>query len=215
VKIKAALCAVLLGLGSSSAWAQMVVPLDLMPPYEAARIVRSAGLVPIARPTRWGASYVVPAIDRLGNTVRVMVDGRYGDILAVRRIAVAPPPGYRYPPASFRPPYEPYAAAPAAPPGYRPYPPADAARAEPSYRDWQAPARTGPNATMPNAGRAAAVAPPRPPVPRARPSPAAPVEARTKPPEQAPDASSTAPPTADAGAPAKAVPAFPPAQSLE
>ena len=84
MKIKAALCAVLLGLGSSSAWAQMVVPLDLMPPYEAARIVRSAGLVPIARPTRWGASYVVPAIDRLGNTVRVMVDGRYGDILAVR-----------------------------------------------------------------------------------------------------------------------------------
>ena len=36
MKIKAALCAVLLGLGSSPAWAQMAVPFDLMPPYEAA-----------------------------------------------------------------------------------------------------------------------------------------------------------------------------------
>src|SRR5262249_38176882 len=126
VGIKAAVCAVVLGLVSSPAWAQWAMPYDLMPPYEAARIARSSGLMPVARPVRWGSGYVVPAPDRAGTPVRVIIDGRSGAILGVRRVAAAPPmEPYPYPYPDAR-------------PGYRPYPPPGAWRERP-YDDWPGP----------------------------------------------------------------------------
>lgn len=55
----------------------------LLPPYEAVTIVRSTGLAPIGRPRRHGATYVVHAVDRVGREMRVLVDARYGEVLAV------------------------------------------------------------------------------------------------------------------------------------
>jgi hypothetical protein len=220
VRIKAALCAVVLGLGSSPAWSQWAVPYDLMPPYEAARIVRSSGLVPVARPMRWGASYVVPATDRAGTPARVVVDGRSGQILSVRRTAAVQRPDYPYPDMRS---------------GYRPYGPGAAYRDDMPYDDWQAgpgypvsPGAVPGTVTVPQ--RPAALAPARPPVPRARPA-TAPAQAAHAAAETSPSASSAssdpaAPsdPAQSSGAPAqqpsadtpqKPAAAFPPVQSLE
>jgi hypothetical protein len=223
VSIKAALCAVVLGLGSTPAWAQTGVPFDLMPPYEAARIVRSTGFIPVAVPMRWGASYVVRAIDRYGIPVRVVIDGRDGDILAVRRIAAVQPPGYPYPPGAIAPRQDPYASGPAMPPGYPYRPPAAALRTEPPYGDRQAPAvpRIVPNAATPNPAtppsHSTALTPARPPVPRARPSAAAAAEAAVKPPQTPDPAPTVTPPASSVGeqAPARPAGSFPPVQPLE
>jgi hypothetical protein len=180
-----------------------------MPPYEAARIARSSGLMPVARPVRWGSSYVVPAMDRAGTPVRVVIDGRSGAILGVRRVAAAPPTNYPYPYPDAR-------------PGFRPYPPPGAWRERP-YDDWPGAtdARTNPGpvpgATVP--GRPAALKPARPPIPRARPS-AAPVQAaHAQPAEAAPSAPAAAADTKAATGAAdttgKPAAAFPPVQSLE
>ena len=193
MRIKAALWAAVLGLASSPAWSQWAVPYDLMPPYEAARIVRSSGLMPVARPIRWGLSYVVAATDRAGMPVRVIVDGRSGQILAVRRSAAVQRPDHAYP--DMR-------------PGYRPYSPGGAFRDDMPYDDWEGGPGyrmnpgAAPGAVTP-AHRPAVLAPAHPPVPRARPSAA---------PAQAAQAQAETPPDA-AAAPAPA--AFPPVQSLE
>lgn len=57
---------------------------DLLPPYEIATIVRSAGLDPVSRPMLQGRRYVLRAIDPDGIDVRVLVDARFGEIVAVR-----------------------------------------------------------------------------------------------------------------------------------
>jgi hypothetical protein len=70
----------------------------LVPAYEVVTIVRSIGLEPLAPPIRRLATYVVWATDREGMRVRVVVDARYGEVLAVRP-AVAwrrAPAGTRY-----------------------------------------------------------------------------------------------------------------------
>jgi hypothetical protein len=202
VKIRAALCAVLIGFGSGPAFAQMMVPYDLMPPYEVARVVRSSGLIPVAPPMRSGAAYIVRAMDRYGTPVRMVIDGRSGEIVEVRRIAaVAPDYGY---PRREPPPYG-YPRGEAAP-GYRAAPPP--AAAVPSREDRQVPQ---PRITEP---RSAAVTPAHPPVPRARPSTAAPAQASVAKPEPAP--TPEAPVTPSEGEKTPAQPgAFPPAQSLE
>ena len=70
----------------------------VLPPYEIATIVRSAGFNPLERPFRRGPVYVVPATGRGGAEVRVVVDARYGEIVAVRPLAFAGrmAPGYGY-----------------------------------------------------------------------------------------------------------------------
>jgi hypothetical protein len=213
VKIRAALCAVLIGLGSGPAFAQMMVPYDLMPPYEVARVVRSSGLIPVAPPMRSGVAYIVRAMDRYGTPVRMVIDGRSGEIVEVRRIAAAAPdygyPRREPPPYGYSrgepPPYG-YPRGEAAP-GYRAAPPP--AAAVPSREDRQVPPRT----TEP---RSAAVTPAHPPVPRARPSTAAPAQASIAKPEPEPG---RAPDAAVAPSPGEKTPAqpeaFPPAQSLE
>ena len=125
-------------------------PDDLMPPYELMTLVRSPGLTPTARPSRRGDLYVVPAVDGNGTKLRVVVDGEVGDILAVRPVALeaaAPPRVVR--------------------PAYRTWLPPDPYE---SVRGHPVPPRS-----VPQIQRApATLTPPRPPVPRLRPSAAPP-----------------------------------------
>jgi hypothetical protein len=59
-------------------------------PYEASRIVRSAGFDPVAAPLREGPTYVLRAIDFRGVLMRIVVDARSGALRAVNRIVANP-----------------------------------------------------------------------------------------------------------------------------
>jgi hypothetical protein len=70
-----------------------------IPPRQVPAIVRSTGLTPVTPPARVGPNYVVHAIDRNGETVRVVIDADFGDIVRIRplgRSAVAPGPWNRW-----------------------------------------------------------------------------------------------------------------------
>lgn len=71
-----------------------------LPPYEVLTIVRSSGFYPVGRPLRVGAVYQIAAIDPYEMNVRLLVDARSGQILAVRDFAE---PGYGPGPAYYRP----------------------------------------------------------------------------------------------------------------
>jgi hypothetical protein len=76
-----------IGAGAASAEPLRMPPTivgDLLPPYEIATIVRSAGLDPVSRPMLQGRRYVLRAIDPDGIDVRVLVDARFGEIVAVQ-----------------------------------------------------------------------------------------------------------------------------------
>jgi hypothetical protein len=62
-----------------------------VPSYEIVAIVRSTGLEPLHRPMRQGPSYVLRAMNPVGQEVRVIVDARSGRI-----VKVVPLPGPRY-----------------------------------------------------------------------------------------------------------------------
>ena len=159
-----------------------------MPHQELSKILRANGLVPQATPVRNGEAYQVRAIDRRGRQVRVAIDARYGDILMVRPIVIVPPGAYG------RRPYGP-------PPGY--------------YDDDMPTGAIGAYPPPPGAGRAAALAPAHPPVPRPKPATKPAAVAATPAPPQAAPAASAAPPTASApeASPAPAANASPPAAS--
>ena len=102
MKIKIAVAALAVALGSSTAVAQPrwygFGPSDYgnVPPYEATRLVRAYGMRPISSPVRMGRNYVVTAVDRHGQMRRVVVDARFGEV--VRIVAVgrdAPRYGFR------------------------------------------------------------------------------------------------------------------------
>jgi hypothetical protein len=59
-------------------------------PYEASRIVRTAGFDPVTPPLREGPTYVLRAIDFRGVLMRVVVDARSGALRAVNRIVANP-----------------------------------------------------------------------------------------------------------------------------
>jgi hypothetical protein len=207
VKITAALLALGLGVVATPLSAQML-SYDLIPPYRVDMVVRAAGLMPVAPPSRYGASYIVRAIDRYGSPIRVVVDGRSGAIVAAHRIAAVYPRPVTGPLGPYGNPYW------AAPGAYAPWP-------------------SRPYAVTPEATRApdadpavGSIAPPRraalakTPVPRARPAAAPSAEvAAVKPaveptlPADAPVAASPPPPEGAAPAPAEHV--FPPVQPLE
>jgi hypothetical protein len=63
----------------------------ILRPYEVMSIVRSAGLNPLTRPLRRGATYVVVAADRTGGRMRVVVDAFRGNILAAHSTMVMTP----------------------------------------------------------------------------------------------------------------------------
>jgi hypothetical protein len=60
---------------------------SVLPPHEIITIVRSAGLNPVSRPTRRGMNYLLRAVDEGGQEVRVVVDGRIGEVIAVTPVA--------------------------------------------------------------------------------------------------------------------------------
>ena len=62
---------------------------NVLPSYEILTIVRSTGLNPLGQPTRRGARYLLRALDEGGLEVRVVVDGRVGEILSVTPITIA------------------------------------------------------------------------------------------------------------------------------
>jgi len=155
-----------------------------MPPQEIGKILRANGFAPQATPVRNGEAYQVRAIDRRGRQVRVAIDARYGDILMVRPIAMVPPGAY------------------GPPPGYYHY-----------YGDDMPTGAVGAYPPPPGAGRAAALTPAHPPIPRPKPAakPAA-VAATPSPAEAAPAA---APAASAPEAPAPATPSLPPVTPLE
>jgi hypothetical protein len=75
--------------------------LPALPPYEVLASVRSIGLEPLSRPTRFGPLYSLRAVDPAGREVRVIADARTGRILKVHPVLfpryaapVPPPPPY-------------------------------------------------------------------------------------------------------------------------
>ncbi|MET0443902.1 MAG: hypothetical protein ABW151_04940, partial [Pseudorhodoplanes sp.] len=146
--IFAALSAVLAAPVSGSAQAQGLpqaapgMAADLLPPHEVTTVIASMGMRPLSRPIWRGDRYVVFAIDRHGQEVRVVLDAHNGQVLAVRPAtrgfaqgngarpfggdqgyAPPPPPGY---PSARPAPYDPRYGAPPPPPGAIPgAPPAD------------------------------------------------------------------------------------------
>ncbi|HWP25264.1 MAG TPA: hypothetical protein VNL39_02855 [Xanthobacteraceae bacterium] len=60
---------------------------SLLPPHEIITVVRSTGLVPLGRPRRRGNDYVLRAKDEMGQHVRVVVDGRVGEVRSVVPVA--------------------------------------------------------------------------------------------------------------------------------
>ncbi len=178
MKIQAILVAGLIALGSGSALAEPLQPIfgpNVLPPPEANSIVRSMGLVPTSRPVREGLTYAVLAADPRGRQVRVIIDARFGDVLSVRRvIAAGPPGGYPPPPRVYgampRPyaPYEmPWMGPDFRPPGrigradpHEAYPPVPRSRPGASQGDKPEPkaaaAPTQPNAAVVTVGPSAA-----------------------------------------------------------
>jgi hypothetical protein len=87
------------------------VAVDLLPSYEAATIVASMGMRPLSRPRWRHGRYVVPAVDRYGREVRVVLDGYNGRVIAIGPLdrayarepfagepyAAPPPPPRRFP----------------------------------------------------------------------------------------------------------------------
>jgi hypothetical protein len=111
VNIRSILAAGLIALGSKWAFAEPVRPIfgGVLPSAEINAIVRSMGLLPTGRATREGLAYSVPATDRRGRAVRVIVDARFGDVLAVRRVPAAGPPAASPEPRALTArPYPPY-----------------------------------------------------------------------------------------------------------
>ncbi len=107
-------------IGVAPAQAQHVAA-DLLPSYEVATIVASMGMRPLDRPIWRHGRYTVTAIDRYGREVRVVLDARDGQVIAVRPLPrdyvyepryAPPPPAY---PHSG--PYDPRYEAPPSPPG--------------------------------------------------------------------------------------------------
>jgi len=59
---------------------------DIVPPYEVFTIIRSMGLRPLGRPHFRGRSYIVHAMDRRGEELRVVVDARAARVVSVTPI---------------------------------------------------------------------------------------------------------------------------------
>jgi hypothetical protein len=214
-------------LASSAALAQPMPPTadpmaalgPVLPPQEIARILRANGLAPSATPVRLGEAYQVRATDRAGRQVRVAIDARYGDILSVRPIVMAPPGAYGPGPYAAGP----YAAGPYGPPPGRM--PPDYYGGPPPGTAGAYPPAPGVRPTPPAdpAARLTLVQPPLPrPKPVAKPAavkpaaqapgstPAEPAPATAPPPAPAPAEAPSAPPAAQ-----PAAPAIPPVAPLE
>ena len=146
MNIRSILAAGLIALGSTWAFAEPLRPIfgGVLPPGEINAIVRSMGLLPTGRATREGLAYSVPATDRRGRAVRVIVDARFGDVLAVRRMPAAGLPGASPEPRALT---------------ARPYPPYRAPWISPDFRPPGVIGRARPPGSAPDALPKSAAAP--------------------------------------------------------
>ena len=172
-----------------------------MTPQQIARIVRLAGLDPLAPPLREGATYVLRATDFRGILMRVVVDARSGAIRAVNRIVAGPGP--IGPVGMMPPPYGTYAMMPPPygrmPPPYGVMPPYGSAGFENPEMMPREPSAAPPG--LPPAALAAVhpASPPLPPLPRpaelvaGKTGDAAPGATASGRPEVKPDAAAAAP----------------------
>ena len=207
----------LVAIGATPALAQYApprppVPVGPMAVADVADIVQVMGLDPVGPPVRNGPFYVQRATDDFGRVLRVTVDARRSQVIAIEAAAMARQPlGVHAGQGAYRRPYPGYAIAPdddfdLAPPGSVMAPHGQPARLQP------------PHVVVPQlqvrpqrpATKSAAVPPARAPVPRKRPA-AAPEQAA------AGTVDPVSPPTpAPAAAPAKpAEPALTPVAPLE
>src|SRR5437660_12332383 len=101
-----------LAIGAGPAWAQgiprPVMPIGPLPAQDVSEIVQAMGLDPLGAPMRSGPFYVQRAVDDFGRVLRVTVDARRSQVVAVE--AAGQPRGAY---AGYAP-YGPYA-------GYGPY----------------------------------------------------------------------------------------------
>jgi hypothetical protein len=164
--------ALALAIGAGPASAQgiprPVMPIGPLPAQDVAEIVQAMGLDPLGAPMRSGPFYLQRAVDDFGRVLRVTVDARRSQVVAVEAAgAVRSYQGYR--------PYRPY-------PGYAVLGPGDglappgsilAPRAQPPHHAAVAPnPASPPQSVAPSrpAVKSATVMPARPPVPRKRPA---------------------------------------------
>jgi len=195
-----ALAGVLIGIAPAFAQyaARPPAPIGPMPADDVAEIVQAMGLDPVGHPARSGPFYVQHALDGYGRTLRVTVDARRSQVIAVEAAGSTRAPYGTYAGYPLRRPYAGGADFDLAPPGSL-----MGSRAQPQ-------ALPPPSAAAPMrpATRSAAVAPQRAPIPRKRPASA---------PEQV-SAGSVEPvaPAPAQNAPAAAAPATPePAKPAE
>jgi len=138
------------------------VPIGPMAADDVSEIVQAMGLDPIGHPARSGAFYVQRAVDDYGRVLRVTVDARRSQVIAVEAAGASRAPYGAYTGYPYRRPYRGYADDDfdLAPPGS-----AIGSRGQPPH------AVPPPSAAAPRlAAKTAAVAPQRPPVPRKRPA---------------------------------------------
>ena len=199
-----ALAGVLIGI--APAFAQYAprppAPIAPMPADDVAEIVQAMGLDPVGHPARSGPFYVQHAVDGYGRTLRVTVDARRSQVIAVEAAGSTRAPYGTYAGYPYRRPYAGYVRSDfdLAPPGSL-----MGSRAQPQALPPSA--VSPPSAAAPRpAAKSAAVAPQRAPIPRKRPASA---------PEQV-SAGSIEPVTPAQTAPAAAAPEKPaPAKPAE
>jgi hypothetical protein len=63
--------------------------MDAVPPHRVMSVVRSLNMMPVGRPIWTGNTYVVRAMDRRGEMVRIVLSGRSGDVLSMAPLGPA------------------------------------------------------------------------------------------------------------------------------
>ncbi len=84
----AVLAAVVSFAGTPALVAERAAKPGILPPHEIITVVRSTGLAPLGHPVRRGNNYVLRARDEFGQRVRVVVDGRLGEVRSVVPVAL-------------------------------------------------------------------------------------------------------------------------------
>jgi hypothetical protein len=199
-------------IGVTPAFAQYAprppVPIGPMAADDVAEIVQAMGLDPVGHPARSGPFYVQHAMDGYGRTLRVTVDARRSQVIAVEAAGAVRAPYGTYAGYPYRRPYagHVYGDFDLTPPGS-----VMGSRAQPH-------ALPPPSVAQPRpATKSAAVAPQHPPVPRKRPA-GAPAQASAGSAEPVPPAAQAAPvvPAPEKPEPPKpAAPALTPVAPLE